>query len=331
MNYLYLGIIVALILLSGIFSGLTLGLLSLDLDMLRRKVHLGQKEAKKVYPIRKKGNLLLSTLILGNVAVNTTLAVFLSSISTGIIAGIIATALIVTFGELIPQALFARQGLKHGARFIWLVKLFIILFYPITKPISWTLDKWLGGALPNKFSRRELRLFIRQQKNRAENTRLPEFELIERGLLFSATKVREVMTPRKNVFFLKENLLLSKASLKTIYNHGHSRIPIFNNKETKVVGMLYTKDLINIDPDDNIPLKDLMRVKVNFIGREEKLSKVMKKFQNQKIHLFIVKDKSNRISGIITLEDVLEEIVGEIVDEYDSVVDMKQAHKHNQK
>ena len=87
-------IVIVLVLLSGLFSGLTLGLLSLDLFDLRRKVKLGNKDATKIYPLRKQGNLLLVTLLLGNVAVNSTLAVFLGSITAGVFAGLISTGLI---------------------------------------------------------------------------------------------------------------------------------------------------------------------------------------------------------------------------------------------
>ncbi|MBU0470259.1 MAG: DUF21 domain-containing protein [Nanoarchaeota archaeon] len=328
MNPFYFIVIIFLLSLSAMFSGLTLGILSLDQDMLRRKMQLGQKDAKLIFPLRKKGNLLLSTLILGNVAVNTTLAIFLGSIAKGVIAGIIATGLIVVFGEIVPQAVFARHGLRFGARLVWLVKIAMFIFYPIAKPISWFLDRWLGGGLPTKFSRRELRLFIREQRKHAEEIKHREFELLERGLLFSATKVKEVMTPKKNVFFLTEDLLLTKETLKKIHYRGHSRIPVLNTKKNKVVGILYSKDLINIDPEYNIPLREIMRKKINFIGRNDKLGGLLKKFQDKKVHLFIVLDKSKRISGIITLEDVLEEIVGEIVDEYDKVIDMREAHKH---
>ena len=100
-----------LVVLSGLFSGLTLGLLSLDTQSLLRRAKRGDKEAEVIYPVRAKGNLLLTTLLLGNVAVNTTLSIFLSSFASGLVAGITATALIVVFGEIIPQAVISRYAL----------------------------------------------------------------------------------------------------------------------------------------------------------------------------------------------------------------------------
>ena len=95
MNYV---IIILLLSLSAIFSGLTLGLFSLNVSELKRKIRLGDKKAEKVYKVRKNGNLLLCTLLIGNVAVNSTMAIFLGSIATGVVAGLISTGLILVFG-----------------------------------------------------------------------------------------------------------------------------------------------------------------------------------------------------------------------------------------
>jgi metal transporter CNNM len=109
-------IITVLIFFSALFSGLTLGLMGLDKYELKRKVELGNADAQKVYPLRKQGNLLLTTLLVGNVAVNAALSIFLGSIASGLVAGVVATVLIVIFGEIIPQSVFSRFALKLGAR-----------------------------------------------------------------------------------------------------------------------------------------------------------------------------------------------------------------------
>ena len=120
-------IIVVLVLLSALFSGLTLGFFSLNRDDLQRKVKLKDAQAIKVYQVRKNGNLLLCTLLIGNVAVNSTLSIFLGSIASGFMAGLIATSLIVVFGEIIPQAAFSRYALILGSKLAWLVRLFIFV------------------------------------------------------------------------------------------------------------------------------------------------------------------------------------------------------------
>jgi metal transporter CNNM len=320
-------IIAVLVILSGIFSGLNLGLLSLNLDLLRRKISMNNKYAIRVYPLRKKGNLLLCTLLVGNAAVNAVLAVFLGSLTTGVIAIVAATGLIVTFGEILPQSFFAKHGLKWGARTAWFVELFMFLLYPICKPIAMMLDWSLGGELPNKFSRKEIRLFLRQQKHRAHDIAHHEFELLERGLVFSKKTVKDVMTPRTRTFFMSRDTLLDHEMLTKIRRQGHSRVPVYDKLHDKVVGLLYSKDLIEIDPDDDTPVWQIMRKKMDYIQDDDKLDKVLKLFQKKRVHLFIVRDKFKGMQGIITLEDVLEEIVGEIVDEYDVMVDMRAVHK----
>jgi metal transporter CNNM len=136
--------IVLLIAFSAIFSGLNLGLFSLNRTDLERKTELGNKQAARVLRIRKRGNLLLVSLLLGNVAVNAAISIILGDIASGVIAGIFATGLIVVFGEIIPQATCARYALAIGARTAWIIEITMVVLYPIAKPIAWILDKTLG-------------------------------------------------------------------------------------------------------------------------------------------------------------------------------------------
>jgi metal transporter CNNM len=317
-------ILTILLFLSAMFSGLTLGLMSLDVFTLKRRVKLNNKDAIKVYPLRKKGNLLLCTLLLGNVAVNSTLAIFLGSITAGVIAGIVATSLIVIFGEIIPQSLFSRHALKLGAKSTWLVWIFLFLLYPISKPLAMVLDKFLGGELPTIFSKKEFRLFIREQRKLKKSDLAElEFSILEKGLVFSSKCVKSIMTPRINVFFISKKAKLNKTLINKIHSKGHSRMPVFDKTRDRVVGMLYSKDLITLDPKDKISITKVMRKSVHYINENRKLGQVLSLFKKRKIHLFIVRNKFKGVVGIISLEDVLEEIVGEIIDEYDKIKDMR--------
>ena len=315
LNYV---IVIVLIALSGLFSGLTLGLMSLDLFELRRKIKLNDKNAIKVYPLRKNGNLLLCTLLLGNVAVNSTLAVFLGSITAGIIAGTVSTGLIVIFGEILPQSVFARHGLKFGAKTTSLVWIFLIILYPVTKPLALILDKFLGGELPTIYSKKEFRLILREQKKLMKSDlKEHEYEVLEGGLEYSHKTVKSIMTPRTNTFFIRSSAHLTKKLLAKIHKKGHSRIPVYSSTKDKVIGILYSKDLITINEDEEVLVNKIMRKNVHFISENKRLSKVLALFKKKKVHIFIVKDKFHGVAGIVTLEDVLEEIVGEIVDEHD--------------
>jgi len=100
-------------------------------------------------------------------------------------------------------------------------------------------------------------------------------------------------------------------------------MPVYSSTKDKVVGILYSKDLITIDPKSKIPVKKVMRKNVHFISENKRLGVVLEQFKKKRVHIFVVKDKFHGVSGIVTLEDVLEEIVGEIVDEYDKIKDMR--------
>jgi len=317
-------IVAFFLILSGLFSGLTLGLMGLDTFELKRRSKLGDIDAKRIYPLRKKGNLLLSTLLLGNVAVNSALAIFLGSVSTGLIAGITATGLIVIFGEIIPQSVFSKHALKLGAKTTWIVYIFLFFLYPVTKPISMALDKFLGSELPTSYSKKEFEEIIQEQKNiKDSGITSSEFRILKGGVRYSHEVVKNVMTPRIKTYFLDENDILDEKLKSEIVKKGHSRIPILCKEREKVVGILYAKDLINADCHKKTKIKSLMRKRVIFVEEDKRLSTILSEFKKRKVHLFIVNDDFKGISGIITLEDVLEEIVGEIVDEYDQKVDMR--------
>ena len=120
-----IAIVLGLLFLSGLFSGLNLGLMSLGKEELQRKIKFGDKRASAVYKLRKNGNLLLCTILIGNVLVNNTLAIYMGDMFTGTFAIVVATALIVIFGEIIPQALCSRYPLQVGAAAAPLFKVFM--------------------------------------------------------------------------------------------------------------------------------------------------------------------------------------------------------------
>jgi metal transporter CNNM len=302
--------------------------MSLDIYDLRRKIKLGNTRAKKVYPLRKNGNLLLSTLLIGNVAVNSTLAVFLGSIASGLIAGITARALIVVFGEIMPQALFSRFALSLGAKTTWIVYFFLFVFYPVTKPISIILDRLLGAELPTVYSKREFREILAEQRDiRDSGISYRAFRILRGGLEYGQKKVLEVMTPRINTYFLRIDETLTRGKIEEIYKKGYSRIPVISKNRNRVIGLLYVKDLALVNPDDRLLVKKVAQRPAHFISKDAKLGNVLEKFQKQRVHMFVVRDEFNDIAGIVTLEDVIEEILGEIVDEYDRHVDMRRVRK----
>ncbi|PIS04698.1 MAG: hypothetical protein COT81_05015 [Candidatus Buchananbacteria bacterium CG10_big_fil_rev_8_21_14_0_10_42_9] len=313
-------LIIFLVALSGIFSGLTLGFFSLNKDDLKRKAELGDKQAQKVYAIRENGNLLLCTLLIGNVAVNSTLSIFLGSLTSGFAAGLIATALIVIFGEIVPQASFSRHALVLGAKLSGLVKLFIIILLPICWPIAWTLNKMLGEEIPTVYSRKEIIKLVEHQEDLFQSEIDADEEKIVKGALsFSNRKVKDVMTPKEKMYCISSTQKLTQDIVKKIYATGHSRIPIYDKSPNKIIGMLYVKDLVG-QAVGRKNAGQIARQNAFLVNEDRSLDDVLNAFKAKRNHLFIVTNSKPEVTGIITIEDILEEIIGgEIVDEFDEL------------
>jgi metal transporter CNNM len=317
MEYLISLVLVAL---SGLFSGLTLGLLSLDTSTLRRRAKHGDADAAAIYPVRAKGNLLLTTLLLGNVAVNTSLSIFLGSIASGVVAGLIATALIVVFGEIIPQSVISRHALWFGSRTIWFTKIAIFLAYPIAWPIARLLDTFLGDELPTTYSHHELMDIITEHENSEHSAIDADEERIVHGALrFSHLRVREVMTPADEVVMYDENQRLTQEFFAEVNEHGYSRLPVYSGNRLNVVGLLYVKDLIV--EDDHITIKETAEAfdeQYLRVRGDTMLDAVLGKMLKGRQHLAVVKNRNNQFIGVISLEDIIEEIIQhEIADEDD--------------
>ena len=329
MNYL---IIIFLIAFSAIFSGLTLGFFSLNKEDLERKAKLGDKNAQKIYKLRSNGNLLLCSLLIGNVAVNAVLSIFLGSIASGAVAAVMATSLIVIFGEIMPQAVFSRYALTLGAKFAWLVKIFIFVFYPFSWPIARLLDKILGNEMPTIYSKPEIAKLIEEHENLKESDIDADEERIIKGALSYSDKiVQDIMTPRTEVFLLRFNWILDKKRIKEIKKTGHSRIPIYKKDEDDIVGVLYVKDLVGEDYQDK-SVEDMAKGDVIFVDYNKPLDDLLNDFKRTRNHLFVVLNEFGGVCGIVTIEDVLEEIIGaEIVDEFDQYEDLQKVAKRKAK
>jgi len=323
MSYL---IVAVLVILSGIFSGLTLGFFSINLTALDRKRKLRDKRAEKIYPIRKRGNLLLCTLLLGNVAVNSTMAIFLGNISSGLMAGFISTSLIVVFGEILPQAVFSRYALTVGAYSVWPVRVFIFILYPIAFPLSWMLDKLLGEELPTIWNKREIKEIIKVHEDH-ESSEIDEDEerILIGALSFSEKKVENVMTPRVVVYSLNAATPVTQELLEEIKKKGFTRIPIYSDTMENITGLLFAKNLIGVIGDGLKTIDDyVVKERILTVRDTMMLDNLLNHFIRSKRHMALVYDAYSSFTGIVTLEDVIEEIIKlEIVDEADSSDDMQ--------
>lgn len=304
-------IVTVLVILSGTFAGLTLALFSLDLTTLERKAKLGDIRAKKVYPVRRKGNLLLCTLLLANVASYTSMAVFLGSIVNGVAAGIIATALIFLFGEILPQAIFPRYALMIGAKLSWLITVLTYVFYPVSAPIAWFLDKILGEELPTVWSKKEIKEIIKYHEDVPENILDQDEERIVLGALsYSDKKAYDIMIPESKVYCLELNQKFTGKLLSEIKRKGHSRIPVYKKSREHVVGILHTLRLlgdvsvVGKKVQDFFSHRDLI-----IVEGMHKLDELLNKMVYLKKQMALIADKNNRFKGIVTIEDIVEEIL----------------------
>ncbi len=309
-----------LISFSALFSGLTLGYFSLNLHVLERKAKLGNKEAKAIYPIRKHGNWLLTTLLLGNVGVNTALSVYLGSIVSGVIAGIVATSLIFIFGEILPQAIISRHALWFGSRLAPLMKIIMVLLAPVAYPIAYLIDKMLGKEMPSLHSRKEI-MHIVSELEQSEHSDVDEDEgrIVHGALKFSHTTVREIMTPKDKVVCYEKNQRINEDFIEHVVDASFSRYPIYSGNPDNIVGILYSKELISEEPNTALhQTEDAFEESFLKIRPEEKLDLVLGKMLKRKKHMGIVMSKSGIFLGVVTLEDIIEEIIQfEIEDESD--------------
>jgi len=327
-----------LLCMSGLFSGLTLGLCGLEplsLQIVAEGDTHNAQYAQKIIPVRAKGNLLLCTLLLGNVAVNAALAIFMANFTGGLLGFFLSTAFIVMFGEILPQAACSRYALYIGSKVVFIVRVLILLIYPISWPISKVLDWALGDELGMIYTNRELANLVEVHTKQGElNTE--SAGIMQGALDFSKLEVGKVMTDWKNVFFIYSDIKLGFVALERIFKSGHSRVPVVNRatkfEGEEVIGLLFVKDLILIDPEDEIPVQNIVDTfchDLKYVDLTMSVKSVMDEFRHGRSHLAIVrKQVDEKLNGnltydnvgIVTLEDIIENILRmDIEDEFDSV------------
>ena len=308
-------IVILLVTLSGIFSGLTIGLFSLDLSGIERQMDLGNILAKKVFPIRRRGNLLLCTLLLGNVAVNSALSIFLGSIASGLLAGLVSTSLIVIFGEILPAAVFTKHALWVGAKSVPLVKLFIYLLYPISYPLATALDKFVGGELPTIWGKEELTLIL-EEHEKAEDSNVDEDDArIAIGALhYSEKNAQETMTPMEKVFTVREDAVADDAAIADILKSSYARIPVLKKDEDTVAGILEIRELVSYSSAEQKTFGQLnLEQGAPSFAVDSPLDRSLDQLINAKYSMGLV-TSGNKLLGVLTTEDILENIIQKDID-----------------
>ncbi|KAE9079937.1 hypothetical protein PF005_g27928 [Phytophthora fragariae] len=321
MKAIHYGAIVLLIVMSAISSGLTLGLMSLDKVSLDVIIRAGDrpgatkdemrkaKAARRILPVRADSNLLLTTLVLTTVAVNSLLSILMADLTSGLVGFFVSTILILICGEIIPQSLCSRHALSIGSALVPVVRVLRLLLYIFAKP-------------------KLVEIHVRQKIMH------PEEGYIVRGAMsYKRKAVSDIMIPAEKLFSLPISFtttILNLETLKMIYNNGYSRIPVWNKDPNDVVGIVFTKDLIYVDPNQDVPLIAFARVfavAAHRIWLDAQLGEVLSVFKMGSTHMALVYDVNNsgpgdpfyELKGLVTLEDIVEEILqSKIIDETDS-------------
>ena len=322
----FIVVLIALLLLSALISGSEVAFFSLGAGELEEL----EDETTKHNHIREllsQPEELLGTILISNNFVNVGIVILStyllntffspelwSPLLTFIIEILAITGVLLLFGEILPKV-YANTARLNFARS---VVPFIFRLHKILKPLSKRLSKTINrinieGRGPSlSVDDLEQALELTNDEDSTED----EQRILKGIVRFGSTTVKEVMTPRTSVIAIDIKAPFHD-TLAHIVDKGYSRIPVYEDQLDQIKGLLYVKDLLPyVDASDNFGWQDLIRTPF-FVPESKKIDDLLKEFQQRRIHLAIVVDEFGGTSGVISLEDVIEEIVGEISDEFD--------------
>ncbi len=330
-NLIWIQSLIVLVLLIGsaLISGAEVAFFSLQLKSLEDIQESDTDPAlERVINQLKNPKRLLATILVANNFINIAIVLVFSALGDTLFKGIenpylilfieigLITSLILLFGEILPKIYANRNALAFSKRMALLISFLdrYLLFW-ITYPMSQT-----TSFLENRLGDKKNHLSVDQlsqalELTGANETTFDEQRILEGIVNFGNTDTREVMCPRMDMFALSDTLTLEEI-LPLILEQGYSRIPVYHEKRDNIKGILYTKDLLPNLEAPNFKWQKLLKPPI-YIPENKKLDDLLKEFQQKKIHLAIVVDEYGGTSGLITLEDIIEEIVGDISDEFD--------------
>ena len=283
--------------------------------------------ARTLLELKQQPRQFIIMVLIGNNVVNTgasALATILAtksfgSTGVGIATGVM-TFILLTFGEILPKSYATSHGEKIALMLASPSMITVKAFYPLILIFEWIADRTLtlfGSADKTPlFSEAELRTLL-EVGVKEQSLGTTEKSFIEGILEFRQCLVKEIMTPKRRIFSLNGKLPLSLA-LHEINRREHSRIPIYQGSKEQIVGIIYLKDVLATigEQHEKLRLIDLAR-KPLLVDEETSIAKLFREMQVKHIHIALVVNKKQEIKGLITLEDIIEEIVGDIFDEKD--------------
>lgn len=333
-SYSKLFLLFVLLLSSAFFSGSEVALFSIEKKRLK-EISSNNLMGRYIHLLLEHPRRLLVTILLGNTVINVaasivavTLAIEIASahdISIDLILMlqiIILTILILIFGEITPKIYASRYPVQF-AKFISIPLYWVsILIFPIAKVLSDLIRIVFSRIKPDARKTAILNSELSELADisAAKGTIVEDEQELIHGLVsFREVMAREVMTPRVDISAVSVDTSL-EGVMKIITDSGHSRLPLYEDNLDNIKGIIYAKDLLKYlrekEQVQNFSLVSLAR-NAMFVPETKLISELMQEFQSKKLHMGIVVDEYGGTSGLISLEDILEEIVGEIVDEYD--------------
>ncbi|MBN96628.1 MAG: magnesium/cobalt efflux protein [Flavobacteriaceae bacterium] len=332
-----LGIILLLILLfcSALISGAEVALFSINQSDFETGEETDSKIIETITKLLKKPKKLLATILVANNFINIGIVLLFASLSDHFfkqtdtklnlgfikidlmffIEVVVITFLILLFGEILPKVYANRNNLKFSKFMARPLRVMDVLFSPISMPmqaVTIAIHKRLGKQKSNL----NVDYLSQALELTSESDTTQEEQKILKGIVsFGNTDTKQVMRPRIDIFALDASANF-KTIVPKIVKHGYSRIPVYKDNIDIVSGILYAKDLLPHLHKKEFNWNQLLR-KPFFVPENKKLDDLMVEFQEKKIHLAVVVDEYGGTSGVISLEDVIEEIVGDISDEFD--------------
>ncbi|CAN1272285.1 DUF21 domain-containing protein At2g14520 [Linum perenne] len=301
-------------------SGLTLGLMSMslvDLEVLAKsgsphhRKHAGTlfrpssfiihsllpSVLEKILPVVRNQHLLLCTLLICNAAAMETLPIFLDGLVTAWGAILISVTLILLFGEIIPQAVCSRYGLAIGATVAPFVRVLVWICSPVAYPIGKLLDYLLGHGHVALFRRAELKTLVNLHGNEAgkggELTH-DETTIIAGALELTEKTAGDAMTPISETFAIDINGKLDRDLMNLILEKGHSRVPVYYEQPTNIIGLVLVKNLLTIHPEDATPVKNVTVRRIPRVQENLPLYDILNEFQKGHSHMAVVLRKCNK-------------------------------------
>lgn len=314
-------VLIALIFFSGFFSSAETALFSISRVKARHLAKKGGRIDKLIKRMKEDPHKLLSTILIGNNLVNIAASALATAVTIKLVAshavGIatgVMTAMILIFGEIFPKSVATQNNLAIAKIVIYPIYWLSILFSPLIFLLNFI------PRITSKIQRKaiateeELLTFVEVVEEGGE-IKGEEKEFIHKIFQFDDTSASEIMTPRADMFVVDAD---GELNLEAILQSGFTRIPVIQGDIDHIVGILNVKAMFmeQARTNDKIDVRKIMQ-KPYFVPETKKLNSLLRQFQKRKQHMAIVVDEHGGVSGLITMEDALEELVGEIVDETD--------------